>query len=109
MKILSFHFGHDSSVCLYNNGVIEKYFLVERFTGKKHDSEIHKILKKIFLNFDERVDTLCVSTFNDVLTIEGTIISTIFDYYKKYNENLNLIINSDHHLNHASSLSTTSI
>ena len=101
MKIWSFHFGHDSSVCLYNNGVIEKYFLVERFTGKKHDSEIHKILKKIFLNFDERVDTLCVSTFNDVLTIEGTIISTIFDYYKKYNENLNLIINSDHHLNHA--------
>ena len=47
------------------------------------------------------MDTLCVSTFNDVLTIEGTIISTIFDYYKKYNENLNLIINSDHHLNHA--------
>ena len=42
MKILSIHIGHDASVCLYNNGAVEKYFLVERFTGKKHDRNLYE-------------------------------------------------------------------
>lgn len=100
MKILSIHFGHDSSVCLYNDGVIEKYFLVERFTGKKHDHDCYKILDKIFFTINEKIDIICISTFN-YDDCKNKIISVIFNNYKKYNKNLKLIINSDHHLNHA--------
>ena len=107
MKILSIHFGHDSSVCLYDDSVVEKYFLVERFTGKKHDYDFYKILDKVFFNINEKIDIICISwialpifTFNYDY-YENKIIPVIFDNYKKYNKNLKLIINSDHHLNHA--------
>lgn len=102
MKILSIHFGHDSSICLYNNGIVEKYFLVERFTGKKHDCDVSKILNKFFFNIKEKIDVISVSTFNSSDSVfENPIIYIIFNNYKKYNKNLKLIINSDHHLNHA--------
>lgn len=39
MRILSVHLGHDASICILNDGVLEKYFLVERYTRKKHDND----------------------------------------------------------------------
>ena len=101
MKILSIHIGHDASVCLYNNGAVEKYFLVERFTGKKHDRNLYEILDKIDFLIKEKIDVACISTFNFTDPVIENFIHTIFNNCKKYNKNLNLIINSDHHLNHA--------
>ena len=37
MLILSVHLCHDASICLLEDGHLKKYFLVERFTRKKHD------------------------------------------------------------------------
>ena len=45
MKILSINFEHDSSVCLFNNGKLEKYFLTERYTKVKHDARVFFILE----------------------------------------------------------------
>jgi carbamoyltransferase len=41
MNILGMHLGHDSSVCLIKDGRIEKYFLSERLSKKKHESKLH--------------------------------------------------------------------
>jgi carbamoyltransferase len=100
MRILSIHFGHDSSICLYNNGIVEKYFLVERFTRIKHDLNISKLLNIIFDNIKCKVDIISLSTFND--SFDYSYIATkIFKNYQKYNNELRIISNSDHHLNHA--------
>lgn len=101
MLILSVHLGHDSSICLFNNGCVEKYFLLERFTRKKHDYD-----KKVILNLvngicsklNEKLDVICVSNFNAV----DTFITKIFEECKKYSPNVKLNLQQDHHLNHAS-------
>lgn len=101
MLILSVHLGHDSSICLFNNGCVEKYFLLERFTRKKHDYD-----KKVILNLvngicsklNEKLDVICVSNFNAV----DTFITKIFEECKKYSPNVKLDLQQDHHLNHAS-------
>jgi carbamoyltransferase len=99
MLILSVHLGHDSSICIFNNGNVEKYFLVERYTRKKHDDDgrfILKLVNSICSKFN--VDILCVSNFNT----HDEIITTIFEQCKKYNLNIKMVMQSDHHLNHAS-------
>lgn len=103
MLILSVHLGHDSSICLFNDGRVERYFLLERFTRKKHDYD-----KKVILNLvtsicnklKEKLDVICVSNFNPSQGEE--LILTIFEKCKKYNSNIKLVIQKDHHLNHAS-------
>lgn len=99
MLILSVHLGHDSSVCIFNDGRIEKYLLLERFTRKKHDYD-----KKVLVNLVDTicskfsVDILCISNFNTF----DEISTKIFQRCRKYNSNTKLVIQSDHHLNHAS-------
>ena len=44
MLILSVHLCHDASICLLEDGHLKKYFLVERFTRKKHDDDDKVIL-----------------------------------------------------------------
>lgn len=103
MRILSVHLGHDSSVCILNDGNLEKYFLVERYTRKKHDDDrkfILNLVSGIFVKLKEKLDIICVSDFKPP---QGdTFISTIFNEGKKHNPNLKLILQQDHHLNHAS-------
>lgn len=98
MRILSIHFGHDSSICTLNNGVIEEYFLVERFTRKKHDDDVYQILKYIFSIIDKKIDAICLSTFGE----NSNSLLNSFEKYKKYNPNAKIYVESDHHLNHAS-------
>jgi len=103
MIILSVHLGHDASVCVLNDGIIEQYFLVERFTRKKHDYNKKVIISLINLisnELKERLDVLCVSDFNPLEDDKFT--STIFKICKKYNSDVNLVLQQDHHLNHAS-------
>lgn len=99
MLILSVHLGHDSSVCIFNNGRIEKYLLLERFTRKKHDYD-KKVLVKLVDTICSKfsVDILCISNFNTF----DEISTKIFQRCKKYNSNTKLVMQSDHHLNHAS-------
>jgi len=101
--MLSVHLGHNSSICIFNNGNVEKYFLIERLTGKKYDYD-----KKVILNLivdickklNERLDILCVSNFNPP---QGDkFILTMFEECKKYSSNIKLVLQQDHHLNHAS-------
>lgn len=101
MRILSVHLGHDSSVCILNDGNLEKYFLVERYTRKKHDSDrkfIFELVSGISSKFKERLDVICVSNFNEV----DNFITNIFKVCKKYNPNIKTVLQQDHHLNHAS-------
>ena len=103
MIILSIHLGHDSSVCILNDGNLEKYFLVERYTRKKHDDDrkfISNLVSGISVKLKEKLDVICVSDFKPP---QGdTFISTMFEECRKYNSNIKLILQQDHHLNHAS-------
>jgi carbamoyltransferase len=101
MLILSIHSGHDSSVCIFNNGRVEKYFLVERFTRKKHDDEVKVILKLVDIICSKfSIDVLCISDLNP--SQKDRFIPEIFEQCKKSNSNVKLVMQSDHHLNHAS-------
>lgn len=102
MTILSFHRGHDASVCLYEDGDVKKYFLVERFTKIKHDHNFLSILDFIFDSITEKIDCLSFSTFNHKINTSNIFFSKVFNHYKSYNPNLILNFNSNHHLNHAS-------
>jgi carbamoyltransferase len=103
MVILSVHLGHNSSICVLENGSVKKYFLIERFTRKKHDYDKNSILhliKQICSELEESLDIICVSNFNPP---QGDkFITTIFEECKKYNSNVKLVLQQDHHLNHAS-------
>lgn len=99
MLILSVHLGHDSSVCVFDNGRIEKYFLLERITRKKHDYDkkvLLKLVNTICSNFN--IDVLCISNFNTY----DEIVLKIIEKCRKFNMNVKLVMQSDHHLNHAS-------
>lgn len=100
MKILSIHLGHDSSVCLYNKGIVEKYFLVERYSRIKHDNNLKVLFSIIFDNIDlKEIDYVCVSSiFNEHKNIS---ILRILNKIKKYNKNIIIKFNHNHHLNHA--------
>ena len=103
MRILSVHLGHDASICILNDGNLEKYFLVERYTRKKHDNDrkfILNLVSGICTKLKEKLDAICVSDFKPP---QGdSFITTLFEEGKKHNPNLKLILQQDHHLNHAS-------
>jgi carbamoyltransferase len=101
MLILSIHLGHDSSICVLNDGNLEQYFLVERYTRKKHDDDqsiILTLIDDICNKLDQKLDVVTISNFNT----RDDIISKIFEECKKYNSNVKLMMQQDHHLNHAS-------
>lgn len=101
MLILSIHLGHDSSICIFNNGNLEKYFLVERYTRKKHDDNskfILDLVSGIVSKLNKKLDVICVSNFNN----PDQLILTLFEKCKKYNPDIKLILQQDHHFNHAS-------
>jgi carbamoyltransferase len=101
MLILSVHLGHDSSVCIFNNGNLEKYFLVERYTRKKHDDNdrfLLDLISGIASKLNKKLDVVCVSNFN----WPDQLISLIFEVCKVHNSNVQLVLQQDHHLNHAS-------
>lgn len=100
MLVLSVHLGHDSSVCILNNGNLEKYFLVERYTRKKHDDDdqfILELISGIASKLNKRLDVVCISNFN----CPDHLITSIFKVCKTYNSNVQLNLQQDHHLNHA--------
>jgi carbamoyltransferase len=101
MIILSIHLGHNSSICLLINGCVKKYFLIERLTRKKYDYD-EKVILSLVKNICQKlkVDIICISDFNSPQ--ENGFITTIFETCKKYNPDANLILQQDHHLNHAS-------
>jgi len=101
MIILSIHLGHNSSICLLINGCVKKYFLIERLTRKKYDYDEKVILFLIkYICQKLKVDIICISDFNSPQ--ENGFITTIFETCKKYNSDVNLILQQNHHLNHAS-------
>ena len=103
MVILGVHLGHNSSICLLYNCNVEKYFLIERFTRKKYDYNkkvILKLINTISNQLKEKLDVVCVSNFKPPQGDE--FITTIFEECKKYNSNVKLMLQQDHHLNHAS-------
>lgn len=101
MAILSVHLGHDSSICLLKNGQVKKYFLIERLTRKKYDYN-EKVLLSLVKNICQKlkIDIICISNFNPP---QGdNFIVTIFEECKNHNPNIKLVLQQDHHLNHAS-------
>jgi len=103
MLILSVHLGHDSSICILNNGSLEKYFLIERLTRRKHDYNEQVLLNlvtSISNKLRKKLDIICISNFNPPQGDE--FIKTIFERCQEYNPDVRLILQQDHHLNHAS-------
>ena len=101
MTILSVHLGHNSSICLLKNGQVKKYFLIERLTRKKYDYD-EKVILSLVKNICQKlkVNIICISNFNPP---QGdNFIVTIFEECKNYNPNIKLVLQQDHHLNHAS-------
>ena len=101
MLILSIHSGHDASVCILNDGRLEKYFLVERFTKKKHDDDAKTVLKLVDIICRKySIDVLCISDLNPIQ--KDRFIPEIFEKCEISNPNVIPMMQSDHHLNHAS-------
>ena len=98
MRILSLHSGHDSSICIYKNGSLEKYFLGERITRVKHESSSERLIKYAFQNTGV-LDLIIISGLHPSEDGSG-IKKKIFDNYK-YNNNPEIILDHDHHRNHA--------
>ena len=101
MTILSVHLGHNSSICLLKNGHVKKYFLIERLTRKKYDYD-EKVVLSLVKNICQKlkIDIICISNFNPP---QGdNFIVTIFEECKNHNPNIKLVLQQDHHLNHAS-------
>ena len=101
MVILSVHLGHNSSICLLKNGHVQKYFLIERLTRKKYDYD-EKVVLSLVKNICQKlkIDIICISNFNPP---QGdNFIVTIFEECKNHNPNIKLVLQQDHHLNHAS-------
>jgi carbamoyltransferase len=84
---------------VFNNGRVEEYFLLERITKKKHDYN-EEVILELVNTICSRLDIgiLCISDFNT----HNDIVTTIFEECKKYNPSIKLMMQSDHHLNHAS-------
>ena len=101
MTILSVHLGHNSSICLLKDGHVKKYLLLERLTRKKYDYD-ERVILSLVKNICQKlkIDIICVSNFNPPQGDE--FIETIFEECKKYNPNIKLDLQQDHHLNHAS-------
>ena len=101
MLILSVHLCHDASICLLEDGHLKKYFLVERFTRKKHDDDDKVILDLVSgmaSKLKKKLNAICVSNFN----YPDQLITTLYETCKEYNPKVKLILQQDHHLNHAS-------
>jgi carbamoyltransferase len=96
MNILSIYLGHDSNVCLLKNGELIFYLKEERFSRKKRDEFPYISIKKIFENFNETIDYICISS---IIPNTGFIDFLI----KQYNIDLNKLITfyGDHHLCHS--------
>ena len=103
MIILGIHLGHDASVCILEDGRLQKYFLVERYTRKKHDDDrkfILDLVSGISSKLKEKLNIISVSDFNPPQ--RDNFISELFMECKKHSPNIRLKLQQDHHLNHAS-------
>ncbi len=104
MRILSIHIGHDASACILKDGIVEKYFLAERFTRVKHDSHLERCYKIIFDEIKElgAIDVIAWCTFNVGFNYKllGEFLALTKDYLK-YVPDVTIVENSDHHLSHA--------
>lgn len=101
MLIISVHLGHDASVCLLEDGCLKKYFLVERYTRKKHDNDkkvITDLVSGLASKLKKKLNAICISNFN----YPDKLITKLFETCKEYNPKVKLILQQDHHLNHAS-------
>jgi carbamoyltransferase len=102
MKILSISAGHDSSVCILDNGKITYYQMGERNSRKKHD----RFCTNSITNLIERKET----SF-DIISISYIKYNKEYEYVKKLKEcfevsgdfsyNKLLISEYNHHLYHA--------
>jgi carbamoyltransferase len=102
MKILSISVGHDSSLCILDNGKITHYEMGERVSRKKHD----RFCGRSILNLIKKKET----TF-DIISIVYIKYSKEFEYVERLRNTFKtsgdfsykeLIINEyDHHLYHA--------
>jgi len=97
MNVLGIHSGHDASICLLSNGCIEKYFLTERFTRKKHDSFfLSRQISDLFKDY--KIDAVAVSTMipkrKDQESYINSFLYDVKDLCYNYSDN--------HHASHAS-------
>ena len=84
MIILSVHLGHDSSVCILNNGNLEKYFLTERYTRKKHDYDtkfIFDLVVGIASKLKEKLDLIQNKTVDVVINTIENVTRRITEEY----------------------------
>jgi carbamoyltransferase len=108
MRLLSINFSHNSSFCTYCDGKVENFFLTERFTKIKYDSDIKSILY-IFFNLNLKIDYIVISYCSLINADEkkekiklSNFFKSFFKSYKKKYKNIpKILFNFDHHTSHA--------
>jgi len=114
MRILSINFGHHSSLCVYNEGSVEHYFLTERFTKVKYDSRVELVMPKFF-ELNLKIDYILITFCYDIDAVAEEVINNpkvknsfqkffnkFFNQYaKSYDNKPEILFNFDHHAAHA--------
>ena len=104
MRVAAIQYGnHDCSACIYD-GKVQNYFLEERYSGKKHDSNHFEIYKQL-LKVKEPIDLIVLCYFGDrtFMYEDGLKYLHIFlkAYKKKHGFIPEIIKDKRHHLAHA--------
>ena len=104
MRVAAIQYGnHDCSACIYD-GEVQNYFLEERYSGKKHDSNHFEIYKQL-LKVKEPIDLIVLCYFGDrtFMYEDGLKYLHIFlkAYKKKHGFIPEIIKDKRHHLAHA--------
>lgn len=96
MRILGISSTHDSSVCVLNDGKIERFYKEERLTRKKRDHTPFTSLMKVYEEFGETIDHVVLSSPSPNTSFDlGIFCEKIFKKPVKY-------VCDQHHLQHAS-------
>jgi carbamoyltransferase len=95
MRILGISAGHDSSIAVINNGVVELYIKEERLTNVKRDYLPYNAIYEFLRSNTEPVDYICT-------LVPGTLMSGLNILPKKILRCPIINYADKHHLSHAS-------
>ena len=100
MKILSIPLlVHDASICILDNGKISTYAMEERFSRKKHDLNLDKILNILIEKNEVVFDLIIITKF--FLDEYSFNIERVQKKLKNFSYKKLIIVDRDHHLYHA--------
>jgi len=98
MKILSISTGHDSSVCLLNNGLLDFYSKEERLSRIKRDGNTFLSIDLAFEKAKNHLDFIIICSFSK----NSKNVDDLKDYLKTKTNTKILVLHNLHHIFHSS-------